>query len=143
MTNECKQVKAYLNRLRDILRDATRLEYRINSLRTRCEHITQVLSDMPKTHGNNGNYPWDDLADLTVEYKKELEHESEVSKEISRAINLLEDVRQKQILEMRYLHMATWTTIAEVTNYDLRYVYRLHDDALKALIPLIDLPIAV
>ena len=55
----------------------------------------------------------------------------DVKREINAAIEAVEDERYKQLLELRYRNYMTWGAIAEMMDYELRHVYRLHRAALK------------
>lgn len=48
-------------------------------------------------------------------------------------IELLPDPLQRETLIRRYVIGQRWEDIAEVMNYDLRWVYRLHKNALTRL----------
>ena len=48
-------------------------------------------------------------------------------------INLLENPTHRIILIARYVEGSTWVDIADKTNYSLRAVYKIHNQALKAL----------
>lgn len=52
---------------------------------------------------------------------------------IEAAINSLEDPRQRQVLQMRYIQQppATWEAIGETMGYCLQSCHRIHNAALK------------
>lgn len=75
---------------------------------------------------------------LTREIDSEIT-ELEVKKQkILNEIDRLADERYRTILTDRYVHCWKWERIAADVDRDLRYVYRLHGDALKAFSTIID-----
>lgn len=53
--------------------------------------------------------------------------------EIFHAIQQVQDGRYRELLLNRYLRMMTWEQIAVEMNYDIRHVWRLHGEALRAV----------
>lgn len=53
--------------------------------------------------------------------------------EVRAAIDTVEDVRLRALLEYRYLGYMTWPRVAEMMGYELRTVTRLHGKALMAV----------
>ena len=56
----------------------------------------------------------------------------EQSLKIQQQIEALKDERYRSILFSRYVLCKTWEKVAEDVPCDVRHVYRLHGDALKA-----------
>lgn len=54
-----------------------------------------------------------------------------VKREVNAAIEAVEDVRLRRLLELRYRSYMTWEAIADEMGYELRHVYRLHREALR------------
>lgn len=52
---------------------------------------------------------------------------------VRRLIDTVEDSRCRLILSQRYLGCKSWESIAHMQNFDLRWIYRLHNKAIKLL----------
>ena len=48
-------------------------------------------------------------------------------------INRLDNTIYRTLLIARYINCKTWEQIADEMGYDLRWIYRLHGKALKAI----------
>lgn len=124
---------------KEYLLRAWQIEKRIDRLIEEREHIwgraeavhSPVISDMPKGRGTR---EWTDtvheLVDLCRTLDTEIRQLCRVKREVAEAIEAVEDVRLRRILELRYRSYMTWEQIADETGYDLRYVYKLHGRAL-------------
>jgi hypothetical protein len=84
------------------------------------------------------NSPHDPVADI---YEKIEAYENEVNEEIkkliitknqiSRRIGAMPDDKLRLILQKRYLTYQIWDDIADDLGKDYRYIYRMHNKALK------------
>ena len=54
-----------------------------------------------------------------------------VKREVNAAIEAVDDVRLRRLLELRYRSYMTWEAIADEMGYELRHIYRLHREALR------------
>jgi hypothetical protein len=88
------------------------------------------LTGMPR----GGHYDWTDtaakVADIDRAIGAEISELCRIKREVNAAIDAVEDVRYRRVLELRYRNYLSWDKISEETGYDLRYVYRLHGRAL-------------
>ncbi len=73
------------------------------------------------------------IVDLKTSIQKDEEALAVVRPEITRAIDGVQDMRYKLILELRYLMYLSWEDIIIQTSYCRSYVYELHGRALKAV----------
>lgn len=65
---------------------------------------------------------------------KRIDELYDVKCEILSAISKIDENNLRTLLELRYLHFATWETISEKMGYkDVRHIYRLHRRALKKM----------
>ena len=91
---------------------------------------TSNLSGMPR----GGRYDWTDAAanvlKITEQINAEISHLCAVKRQIGEAIDAVEDMRYRRILELRYRNYLSWEKIAEETHYDPRWVQELHGKAL-------------
>lgn len=70
-----------------------------------------------------------------IEYAKRIEEKSsrliELKIKISEQIDEVETPQSRKLLRLRYVMGFKWDKISELMNYDQRWVYRLHGQALK------------
>ena len=128
---------------KEYLSQAYRLDQRINSklaqvtalndLATKC---TSTLSDMP-SNPNRGISTMADavekIVDLQVEINRDIDALVDLKRDIVRAIKAVENTEYQTILELRYLCFKTWEQIAVDMGYNVRHVYRIHDEAVERI----------
>lgn len=71
------------------------------------------------------------MVDMGKEVQKEMDDLVRLRKEISDAIKTVENKEYQTLLEKRYLEFFTMKEIADDMWYDVRHIYRMHDEALK------------
>lgn len=72
------------------------------------------------------------IVDLERELQDDLDSYIQVKSEIHRVIEAVEKPKLKLILQMRYANYKKWEEIQDALDVsDLRYLFRLHNDALK------------
>lgn len=69
--------------------------------------------------------------DMQESLKKAKDHALDVMQEVITVIDKLEDPDYQIILQARYIERKSWRYIAELVHYDGRYVFKLHNRALK------------
>jgi DNA-directed RNA polymerase specialized sigma subunit len=128
---------------REYLSQAYRLDQRINSklaqvtklndLATKC---TTTLSDLPRKQ-NRGISTMSDavekIVDFQVEINRDIEALVDLKRNIVRGIKTVENTECQTILELRYLCFKTWEQIAVDMGYNVRHVYRIHDEAVNQI----------
>ena len=91
------------------------------------------LTGMPR----GGNFDWTDAVARLVEMDWEIAGEimrlCALKREINACIEAVEDMRYRRLLELRYRNYYTWEQIADEMNYEVRWVYALHGEALRAV----------
>ncbi len=127
---------------KDYLSQAYRIDQRINSklaqvmsLRDLLGKATGTLSGSPKAATPNPHSMEDTIAkmvDLENEINEDIDALVDLKAEIMRRIKRVENTEYQTILELRYLCFKRWEVIAVELGYDLRYLYKLHDQALEA-----------
>ena len=127
---------------KDYLSQAYRIDQRINSklaqvmsLRDLLSKATGTLSGAPKAATPNPHSMEDTIAkmvDLENEINEDIDALVDLKAEIMRRIKRVENTEYQTILELRYLCFKRWEVIAVELGYDLRYLYKLHDQALEA-----------
>ena len=131
--------------IKEYLSQAWRMEERIQAKferiwrwRSIAEKVTQTYSGMPR----------DGKRDKAEILARILDAERELDKEIDRLIMLQSDIRitiqsvpdatERMILELRYLNYMTWEEIGERMILEVRWLHRLHNRAIKKVIPKTD-----
>lgn len=128
---------------KEYLSQAYRLDQRINSklaqvtalndLATKC---TSTLSDMPRNPSRGISTmadAVDKIVDLQAEINRDIDSLVDLKREIVRAIKAVVNTEYQTILELRYLCFKTWEQIAVDMGYNVRHVYRIHDEAVESI----------
>ena len=129
---------------REYLSQAHRLDQRIdakiaqiatlNDLATKC---TSTLTGMPRNPNRGGSTMADAVAkivDLQTEINRDIDRLVDLKREMVAVIKAVENIEYQTILEKRYLCYQTWEQIAVDLGYNVRHLYRLHDEALEKII---------
>ncbi len=74
-----------------------------------------------------------ELWDVHNELQQEIARLMEMSREAEARIKCLPDSRHRAVLELRYLCGMTWDEISKKLNFTLRWVHKLHKEALDSL----------
>jgi hypothetical protein len=129
---------------KEYLSQAYRLDQRINSkleqiaslndLATKC---TSTLTGMPR-NPNRGSSTMADavgkIVDLQAEINRDIDRLVDLKRDMVRCIKAVDNTEHQTLLELRYLCFKTWEQIAVDMGYNVRHVYRLHDDATENLV---------
>ena len=129
--------------VKEYLGQAYRLDQRINSkleqvaslneLATKC---TSALTGMPR-NPNHGTSTMADaitkIVDLQAEINRDIDSLVDLKRGMVRAIKAVDNPEYQTLLELRYLCFKTWEQIAVDMGYNVRHVYRLHDEAVESL----------
>ena len=126
---------------KEYLSQAYRLDKRINSkldqiaslneLATKC---TSTLSGLPRNPNRGGSTVADaigNVIDLQVEINRDIDRLVDLKQEITATIKAGGNNEYQTILEKRYLCFQSWEQIAVEMGYDVRHIYRLHQQALS------------
>lgn len=129
--------------VKEYLSQAYRLDQRINSkleqimslneLATKC---TSTLTGMPLNPSRSTSTMADAVAkivDLQAEINRDIDRLVDLKRDMVRAIKAVNNTECQTLLELRYLCFKTWEQIAVDMNYNVRHVYRLHDEAVDKL----------
>lgn len=126
--------KEFLRRARGMDRRVDEATERVMRLRARLEagRMSQ-LTGMPRGGGGD----WTETANLLVDLEKDMNARiREMVKEkrlAMEAIEAVEEIRLREVLELYYLNGYTWEKVAETMGLELRWVYRLHGKALRKI----------
>lgn len=123
--------KEFLRKAREVDRYVDEAMERVERLRAKLEtgRISQ-LTGMPR----GGSSDWTVTADRLIELEQKVNART---RELVRwklaaidAINAVEEMRLREVLELYYIDGFTWEQVADRMGYEQRQVYRLHGMAL-------------
>jgi DNA-directed RNA polymerase specialized sigma subunit len=127
---------------REYLSQAYRLDQRINSkldqiisLNDLAAKCTTTFSDMPRTPSNGSSAIEDAIAkivDLQSEINTDIDCLVDLKRDLVRSIKAVENTELRTLLELRYLCFKTWKQIAIDMGYNIRHIYRLHEDSVES-----------
>ena len=128
---------------KEYLEQAYRLDLRIqskqeqidslNDLATRC---TATMTGMPHSP-NRGSSPMADtvckIVDLQEAIAADMQTLVDLKADIMHTINMVQNIEYRLILEKRYITGKTWPEIAIELGYKMRYMFKLHEEALAVI----------
>ena len=127
--------KEFLRALCVIDRRVDETQERIERLESRLEsgRMSQITG-MPR----GGDSDWTKAADLVIELKKRMEEQicGMIRWKLAAvdAINMVDEFKLREVLELHYMDGMTWEQVAERMGYeDVRWVYELHGRALSKI----------
>ena len=111
----------------------------------RIEERERLLAKLTAGRGTNltgmprgGRYDWTDAVSRVIEADRAIAAEitklCEVKRLVNDAIEAVADGRRRRVLELRYRNYMRWEQIADALGYDVRWVYRLHGEALQDVV---------
>ena len=126
--------KEFLRLARDADRRIDRATERVDRLRARLEAgRLNVLTGMPR----GGGADWTETADRLIELEKivnaRIREMCEIKRLAMEAIERVDEMRYREVLELYYLDHYTWDKVAETMQLDRRWVTRLHGKALMKI----------
>ena len=106
---------------------------RIEELRAIAEKSTQTLSAMPK--GTNTGSRMEEIVARIDILQREIEDDLfdllALQASIMRVVREVNEPDAALVLELRYLCFRSWEEIAVVMRYNVRTIYRIHDQAVE------------
>ena len=106
----------------------------IQSLRSLLTKVNNTLNDMPGNPNRDRSLVEEyivKIVDLEREIDSEIDRLVSLKGEIMHTIQAVDDVYSRVLLEERYLNMRTWEQIADIMDYSVRQLHRLHGEALN------------
>lgn len=129
---------------KEYLGQAYRLDQRINSKLEQVESlnglatkVSSTLTGMPKNPNRATSTMADAVAkiiDLQEEINNDIDRLVDLKREMVTVIKAVVNKEAQTLLELRYLCFRTWEQIAVDMGYNVRHVYRLHDEAVEKII---------
>lgn len=127
---------------KEYLGQAYRLDQRINSkleqiasLNELAMKCTSTLTGMPRNHDYSISKieAVSKIVDLQEEINRDVEKLVDLKRELVWRIKAVDDTEYQTLLELRYLCFKTWEQIAVDMGYNVRHVFRLHDEAVNSI----------
>lgn len=126
---------------KEFLSQAWQIDKRIER---RCEERERLMAKLTAGRAANlsgmprgGRFDWTDAVSRLVEMDNQIGAEimelCRIKREVNAAIDAVEDMRYRRLLELRYRNYYSWEKIAVEMGYDVRWVYRLHGEALLSV----------
>ena len=127
--------KAYLSQARHLdTRIKSKLQ-QVDSLNELATNCSLVLTGMPRNPSASNSRMAEaitKIVDLQNEINRDIDKLVELKREIMGVIKAVQNPDFQTILVKRYLCFLSWEKIAVDMDYDLRYVHKLHTQALEA-----------
>lgn len=127
---------------KDFLMRGINLERRVDTIKEQIEHYKSLVNDCSVTYSDSpkstaSNYKLEEctqkIMDLQEELCEAMADLVDVTCEISRAIQKIENYDYQDLLVKRYVLGEPWEKIATDLGYELRYIHKLHGRALQEI----------
>ena len=108
----------------------------LSSLKDLAGKVTAVMNDMPGSASRNTHRMEDTITkivDLENEIDAAIDALVDLKRDIIQVINQVGNSEYRLLLEKRYLRCEPWEEIAVAMQYSLRYIHKLHCEALKVV----------
>ena len=108
----------------------------LSALKDMATKTTSVMSDDVVSHTRNVHSMQDVIAkiiDMQAEINADIDHLVDLKREIMQVIKAVQNPEHQTLLELRYLCFRSWEYVAEELGYNVRHVYRLHDEAVEQI----------
>lgn len=131
------QVQHYLNGAWYYKKKAEKLDDEIRILRSKAEKMTASYTEAPVFSSgieDQRQAKIDEMTDKQREYKKVMQQCRNQLQEIQYVINMLDNFKERIVLEYRYMHFMNWQDIAFRLYYTERQVHNIHGEALMHLL---------
>ena len=126
--------KEYLNQAYWLDRRIDSKLAQLSSLKDLATKATNVMSNAVVSHTRNLHSLQDVVAkmiDMQSEINADIDHLVDLKQEIMHTIKSVKNPEQQTLLELRYLCFKSWEFVAEEMGYNVRHIYRLHDEAVE------------
>lgn len=95
---------------------------------------TSAMNDDVVSHTRNVHSMQDVIAkiiDMQAEINADIYRLVDLKSEIMHVIKAVRNPEHQTLLELRYLCFKSWEYVAEQMGYNVRHIYRLHDEAVE------------
>ena len=128
--------KEYLNQAYWLDRRIDSKLEQLSALKEMATKTTNIMNDDVVSHSRNLHSLQDVISkiiDMQAEINNDIDHLVNLKQEIMQVIKGVQNPEHQILLEQRYLCFKSWESVAEELGYNVRHVYRLHDEAVEQI----------
>ncbi len=128
--------KEYLNQAYWLDRRIDSKLEQLSALKEMATKTTNIMNDDVVSHSRNLHSLQDVISkiiDMQAEINNDIDHLVNLKQEIMQVIKGVQNPEHQILLEQRYLCFKSWESVAEELGYNIRHVYRLHDEAVEQI----------
>ena len=128
--------KEYLNQAYWLDRRIDSKLEQLSALKDMATKTTSAMTDDVVSHTRNVHSMQDVVAkiiDMQAEINADIDRLVDLKSEIMHVIKAVKNPEHQTLLELRYLCFKSWEYVAEQMGYNVRHIYRLHDEAVEQI----------
>ena len=128
--------KEYLNQAYWLDRRIDSKLEQLSALKDMATKTTSVMNDDVVSHTRNVHSMQDVIAkiiDMQAEINADIDQLVDLKREIMQVVKSVQNPEHQTLLELRYLCFKSWEDVAEELGYNVRHIYRLHDEAVEQI----------
>ena len=128
--------KEYLNQAYWLDRRIDSKLEQLSALKDMVTKTTSAMTDDVVSHTRNVHSMQDVVAkiiDMQAEINADIDRLVDLKSEIMHVIKAVRHPEHQTLLELRYLCFKSWEYVAEQMGYNVRHIYRLHDEAVEQI----------
>ena len=128
--------KEYLNQAYWLDRRIDSKLEQLSALKDMATKTTSIMSDDVVSHTRNVHSMQDVIAkiiDMQAEINADIDRLVDLKRDIMQVVKTVDDPELQTLLELRYLCFKSWEYVAEQMGYNVRHIYRLHDEAVEQI----------
>ena len=128
--------KEFLEQVRYVDRAIDSKLEQLSALKDMATKTTSVMNDDVVSHTRNVHSMQDVIAkiiDMQSEINADIDHLVDLKREIMQVVKAVQNPEHQTLLELRYLCFKSWEDVAEELGYNVRHIYRLHDEAVEQI----------
>ena len=128
--------KEYLNQAYWLDRRIDSKLEQLSALKDMVTKTTSAMTDDVVSHTRNVHSMQDVVAkiiDMQAEINADIDRLVDLKSEIMHVIKEVKNPEHQTLLELRYLCFKSWEYVAEQMGYNVRHIYRLHDEAVEQI----------
>jgi DNA-directed RNA polymerase specialized sigma subunit len=128
--------KVYLNQAYWLDRRIDSKLEQLSALKDMATKTTSAINDDVVSHTRNVHSMQDVIAkiiDMQTEINADIDRLVDLKSEIMHVIKAVKNPEHQTLLELRYLCFKSWEYVAEQMGYNVRHIYRLHDEAVEQI----------
>ena len=128
--------KEYLNQAYWLDRRIDSKLEQLSALSDMATKTTSIMSDDVVSHTRNVHSMQDiivKIVDMKAEINTDIDHLVDLKREIMQVVKAVPNPEHQTLLELRYLCFKSWEDVAQELGYNVRHIYRLHDEAVEQI----------